>query len=115
MEEFRKLPSCTGDKAAQIRLVYDKILVNIRALEALGMGPEQYSGLLIPVIMTKLPRNICLQIARGTKRKVWAMDELLEVIKNEVEARELSECKKNFDPKPSDHQKAPHCLLQLHC
>jgi len=33
------------------------------------------------------------------------MDELLEVIKNEVEAQEISECMKNFDPRPSDHQK----------
>lgn len=33
------------------------------------------------------------------------MDELLEVIKNEVEARELSESMKIFDSKPLDHQK----------
>lgn len=63
MEELVKLPSCNGDKAAQIRSVYDKINVNIRALEALGIGREQYSSLLIPVIMTKLPYNIRLQIA----------------------------------------------------
>jgi len=71
MEELLKLPTCTGDdKAIQIRSVYDKVSVNVRGLEALGMEPEQYSSLLIPVIMAKLPTNIHLQIARLTKRDV---------------------------------------------
>ena len=41
MEELLKLPSCTGDKAIQIRSVYDKISVNVRGLEALGVDQEQ--------------------------------------------------------------------------
>ncbi|XP_065909767.1 uncharacterized protein [Dysidea avara] len=105
MEELVKLPNCNGDKAVQIRLVYDKINVNVRALEALGIAREQYGCLLIPVIMTKLPYNIRLQIARLTKRDVWVVDELLEVIKNEVEAREMSESMKFFDTRNMDQQK----------
>ena len=91
MEELLKLPSCTGDKPVQIRSVYDKVSVNVRGLQALGVETEQYGSLLIPVIMAKLPHNIRLQIARITKRDVWHMDELLQVIKEEVETRELSE------------------------
>ena len=83
MEELLNLP-----------LVYDKISVNVRGIEALGVGQEQYGSLLIPVIMAKLPSNIRLQIARITKRDVWHMDELLRVVKEEVEARELSESMK---------------------
>ena len=94
MEELLKLPACTGDKAVQIHSVYDKVSVNVRSLEALGVEPEQYGSLLIPVIMAKLPTNIRLQIARLTKRDVWHMDELLKVIKEEVEARELSKSMK---------------------
>jgi len=56
-------PTCTGDKGVQIRSVYDKVSVNMRGLEALGVEPEQYGSLLIPVIMAKLPTNIHLQIA----------------------------------------------------
>ena len=41
--------------------------------------------------MTKLPYNLCLQIAKLTKRDVWVVDELLKVIKIEVDAREMSE------------------------
>ena len=42
MEKLVKLPNCNGDKAVQIRLVYDNINVNVQALEALGISREQY-------------------------------------------------------------------------
>ena len=40
--------------------------------------------------MAKLPPTVYLQIARVTTREVWNMNELLQVIKSEVEARELN-------------------------
>ena len=83
-EELLKLPVCTGDKVIQIRAVYDKVSVNVRGLEALGVEHEQYGSLLIPFIMAKLPTNICLQIARLTKRDVWHMNELLKVIRKRL-------------------------------
>ena len=106
MEELLKLPVCTGDKAIQIYTVYDKVSVNLRGLEALGVEPEWYGSLLIPVIMAKLPTNICLQIARLMKRDVWHMDELLKVIKEEVEVKELSESMKTCESRvPENIQK----------
>ena len=41
--------------------------------------------------MSKLPHEIRVQVARNTAREVWDMSELLEVIWQEVEAREISE------------------------
>ena len=41
--------------------------------------------------MSKLPSEIRLQIARNSKDSVWKIEELLNVIKVEVEAREASE------------------------
>ena len=43
------------------------------------------------MIMPKLPGEVCLQIARVTTKDVWEVNELLHVIKGEVEARELSD------------------------
>ena len=102
IDELLKLPSCTDDKAVQIRLVYDKISVNIRGLESLGIGSDQYGSFLIPIIMAKLPPPVRLQIARVTTRDVWDMDELLQVIKSEVEARELSKGIKVCELKKSE-------------
>ena len=91
MDEMLGVPGCVNDNASQLRLVYDKISVNIRGLESLVVSSNQYGSLLIPVIMSKLPHEIRVQVARNTAREVWDMPELLEVIQQEVEAREISE------------------------
>ena len=91
MDELLKLSPCTGEKPAQLRFVYDKVSVNVRGLEALGVKPDQYGSLLIPVIMSKLPADVRLQIARNSDKDVWEIQELLEAIRKEVEARELSD------------------------
>ena len=91
MDALLKVQGCIGDRSAPLRFVYDQINVHIRGLNSLGVCSEQYGSLLIPVIMSKLPNDIRLRIARETTSEVWKMDELLEVIKAEVEAREASE------------------------
>ncbi|PFX11353.1 hypothetical protein AWC38_SpisGene24962, partial [Stylophora pistillata] len=91
MDEMLKIPACINDKASQLRLGYDKISINIRGLESLGVSSHQYGSLLIPVIMSKLPHEMRIQVARNTARVVWEMSDLLEVIRQEVEAREIRE------------------------
>ena len=75
-----------GDKSKHLRFIYDKVRVNRRALEALGIQSDQYGSLLIPVIMSKLPSDVRLQIARRTEKDVWVIKDLLEIIRREVEA-----------------------------
>ena len=41
--------------------------------------------------MAKLPSEVRLQIARVTNKDVWEVEELLQVIKAEVKAREVSD------------------------
>lgn len=111
MDELLKLPSCTGtDRSSSLRLVYDKLSVRVRGLTSLGVASDQYGGLLIPVIMAKLPNEIRLRVARETKSTVWKIEELLELIKQEVEARELSEgvkASEERNSKPSNFSKSP--------
>ena len=52
---------------------------------------EQYGSLLMPMIMSKLPNDIRLRVARELTDENWKIDELMEVIRKEVEARESSE------------------------
>ena len=47
--------------------------------------------MLIPIIMSKLPAEIRLEIARKSTGDVWEIEELLELIRIEIEAREVSE------------------------
>ena len=71
--------------------MYDKININIRGLDSLGIKAEQYGSLLIPIIMTKLPPDLRLRFARDTDEDVWEIKELMELVKREVEARKTSE------------------------
>ena len=103
MDELLKIPACSGDKTSQLRFVYDKISVSVRGLEALGVNSSQYGSLLIPIIMSKLPAGIRLQIARNTSEEVWKITDLLEVMRKEVEARELSE---NVRSSETDNRKS---------
>jgi hypothetical protein len=100
MDELLKLPTCSGERASQLRFLYDKISINVRGLEALGVNSSQYGSLLIPVVMSKLPQEVRIQIARKTTQEVWEMSPLLEVIQREVEAREISEGVKLTQEKP---------------
>ena len=77
MDELLKIPGCTSDKASQLRFVYDKISVN---MESLGVSSSQYGSLLIPVIMSKLPQEVRIQVARNTAQEVWQMSDILNVI-----------------------------------
>ncbi|XP_065051274.1 uncharacterized protein LOC135680947 [Rhopilema esculentum] len=89
MDELLKLPVCQNDKPAQLRYVYDTINVHVRGLQSLGISSDQYGSLLIPVIMSRVPKDISLQIARHTSKEIWSISELLMIIKHEVEAREM--------------------------
>jgi len=63
----------------------------VRGLKSLGVSAEQYGSLLIPIVMSKLPDDVRLQIARNTKEEIWKIEDLLETIKTEMRAREASE------------------------
>lgn len=105
MDELLKIPSCP-DNVRQLKYVYDKINVHVRGLEALGIDSEKYGSLFIPIIMARLPREISLQIARLISQDVWAIDDVLRVIRQEVEARELSENARVKEmKKPDDHER----------
>ena len=91
MDQLLKVSPCSNDRPASLRYVYDQICVHSCGLASLGITSDQYGSLLIPVIMSKLPPEIRLQISRNSKASVWKIEELLNVIKIEVEAREASE------------------------
>lgn len=89
MDALLRIQPCNSERASQLRSVYDKISINVRGLQALGVDPSQYGSLLIPVIMSKLPPDVRLLVARSVRLEVWKMSELLDVILKEVEAREI--------------------------
>ena len=81
-----KLPDCSGDKVSirDLRKVYDEININVRGLGALGVKAEQYGSLLIPIIMSKLPLELRVQVAGKTASELWEINGILEIIRKEL-------------------------------
>lgn len=86
MDEQLKIPNCVNDKPHLLRTVYDKISVHTRGLASLGVSSKEYGSLLIPVIMLKLQTKIQIQIARNSNIDVWNIEDLMKIIKTELEA-----------------------------
>ena len=107
MDEILKITGCANDRSNSLRFVFDKINVHVRGLVSLGVASEQYGSLLIPIIMSKLPNEVRLRIAREAKEEVWKIEDLLKVIQAEVEAREASE---NVKVNPVRHTVPPQRL-----
>lgn len=80
MDELLRLPSCIGDRNSQLCSIYDKISINIHGLESLGIKSDHYGSFLISVIMSKLPFEVCLQVAQLTTGDVWEVEEFLQII-----------------------------------
>ena len=90
MDSLLKLPSVNSvEQPSRLRELYDKIEVNVRSLDSLGIKSETYGNLLSPIIMSKIPSELRLIISRKfEKEKSWDIEELLKSIKSELEARE---------------------------
>ena len=82
MNNILKLSPCTNDKPHQLCYVFDQIRIQIRGLESLGVETKTYKQLVIPIIMSKLPRHIRLQVLTKFE-KGWESDELLALIHTE--------------------------------
>ena len=71
-----------------LRSLYDKVETHLRALKALGVSSEAYNSLLPSVLMRKLPSELCLNISRHVLEDTWNLDNLMNVLGDELKARE---------------------------
>ena len=99
MDELVKLPDCSQDRHTSLRSIYDKITIHTRGLSSLGINLSEYGSLLIPILMPKLPEDMCLRIARAHPGEVWKMEDILTTIRIKVEAREASSLSKVTAPR----------------
>ena len=72
-----------------MRRVYDRIEIQVRSLENLGIDPEMYGPLLIPVLLAKVPEELNLIISRKfNEKECWDIKLVLEAVKTEIQVRE---------------------------
>ena len=99
MQALLGLQSSPNATVKQLRFIYDNINVHVRRLDALGMSSSSYGSLLVPILISRMPREITLQVAQKTTEEVWPINEILEIVRKEIEAMELSENIKSMERK----------------
>ena len=89
MDELLPIPPINNDKIGQLRFVYDKINIHVRGLKVLGIDTGEHGSLLNPVILSRVPNEMALLIARHKQSHSWSTSEVRGILKNEVVAREM--------------------------
>ena len=59
-------------------------------MESLGVYPESYGDLLIPIVMKKLPEEVRRIMLRSHDEATWTLADLRKQLRHEVETREKS-------------------------
>ena len=72
-------------------MIYDRINVHVSSLKALAVTSDTYGSLLIAIIVSRIPEEISLQSARQVSKDIWSITNVMEVIKREVNAKEIRE------------------------
>ena len=72
------------------RQLLDKVESTVRNLKSLDIDTKQYGPVLISIVMNKLLETIRLDITRSmSESQEWDVDALLEVLRKEINSREL--------------------------
>ena len=65
MEELTAMKEVTDKNDIKgLRTFYDKVEMNLRSLRALGVNPDHYGSLLVPMLKKRLPGEIILLLSR---------------------------------------------------
>jgi len=89
-EKLFAMPS--GDQTkAKLQEIYGECEMHIRSLIALGLEEDTFGKVFVPLILSKLPRNIRIQLHRNNEGKPWVLKELRNKLKDEIKYREMSE------------------------
>ena len=81
MDALLKLPSVNSVRETKkLRELFDKIEINIRGLDALGVESQSFGNLLVPIVIEKTPSELRLVVSRkfGSEES-WNLDALLSV------------------------------------
>ena len=77
INEMAATPTVQEDDVIGLRAAYDQIETHFRALEAMGLGMETYSSIVVPLIMEKFPKDVRTNLIRNNRKKLleWEMKE----------------------------------------
>ena len=71
-----------------LRRLYDFVETHVRSLRSLGVNSDSYGGILVSVLLNKLPSELQLFVSREVGEGDWKLDDMMKVIEGEIRACE---------------------------
>ena len=71
-----------------LRSLYNNVSASAYSLESLGEDLDSYGGILVPIILGKLPEEIRVSWKRGRRRNQRDIEALLKFLDEEIDARD---------------------------
>ena len=91
MKRFVQLPVIKNyNDVFGLGKLYDQVESLIRNLKSLQMDTSGYGALLVPLLIEKLPFNLRQSIAKKLENDIWELQEMLKILKGDLEAKERS-------------------------
>ncbi len=69
--------------------MYDKLEGTVRNLRSLKVEANTYGCFLVPILTDKLPDELTIIMARKFKTGAWPIAQVLQIFKEELEAKEM--------------------------
>ncbi|KRZ15249.1 hypothetical protein T11_16503 [Trichinella zimbabwensis] len=112
LKSLQNLPVITNQwDSKRLEKFVNDMEINIRGLETLKTPPVVYQAVLMPLILSRLPREISVEWKRQNPNRQKDMYELLLFLKTEVKSREISTFpwrdRKSVLPLPSKRKTVP--------
>ena len=91
MQKFVQIPEIQySNDIKRLRFLCDSVETSVRNLKSLQVETSSYGSLLVPLLNEKLPNDLRVVIARNFENNIWTLDEMLNLLKTEIQAKELS-------------------------
>ena len=88
MNQLLNLEPVTSYNINSLRGLCDQVESNVRSLKFLGVSSSSFGCLLSSIMISKLPQDLRLVVSRKIKDDKWNLEEVMEVIEHEIDARE---------------------------
>ena len=105
MKRFVSLPQIQNvNDVDGLRALYNQVEASVRNLKSLNVNTDSYGCLLVPLLNEKIPNEIRMMLARRFKEDNWSLLEMLDVIKQEVQAKERSSVSSSIKNTPVERK-----------
>ena len=93
----QQLLSIGASAGGKLQELVDRLLVQVRSLEALGITGQQYGVILTPLLLSRLPSEVRLEWARSSVGKEGDLDHLLSFLQQEIARLDRSQVYEGLD------------------